>query len=99
MRYGCPMSRRLALILLFGSSALAAGSLSGTARSIDGDSLMVGSSEIRLHGIDAPELTQTCTRDGQPWSCGTAAADQLSKLIAGQPVTCVSMGQDRYGRT
>jgi hypothetical protein len=60
---------------------------------------MVGQTEVRLHGIDAPEFTQTCTRGGQPWSCGKAAADQLAKLIAGQPVTCSSMGQDRYGRT
>jgi len=31
---------------------------------IDGDSLRTGSEEIRLVGIDAPELRQTC-RDGQ----------------------------------
>ena len=57
--------------------------LSGIGRSIDGDSLIVGRHEIRLPGIDAPELSQTCVRDSQPWDCGKAAADQLNKLIAG----------------
>jgi endonuclease YncB( thermonuclease family) len=94
------MTRCLSLLLLFFVLAPAAvADSTGQARAIDGDSIMVGQDEIRLHGIDAPELSQTCTRDSQAWSCGRAAADQLSKLIAGQPVSCVSMGQDRYGRT
>lgn len=60
---------------------------------------MVGQTEVRLHGIDAPELTQTCTRDGQSWPCGRAAADQLSKLIGDRPVSCTSLGQDQHDRT
>jgi len=46
---------------------------------IDGDSLRTGSEEIRLVGIDAPELRQTC-RDGQDreWSCGRAAKARLA---------------------
>lgn len=38
---------------------------------IDGDSLSVGQHEIRLFGIDAPELKQTCMRAGQSWACGS----------------------------
>ena len=95
-----PMVRRfpLALLLLFGPAAEAA-PLSGIGRSIDGDSLMVGQQEVRLHGIDAPELTQTCTRKDESWACGSAARDQLAKLISGRQVSCVSLGVDRYGRT
>jgi hypothetical protein len=78
---------------------VAAPTLFGDGRSIDGDSLMVGLREVRLHGIDAPELSQTCTRSSEAWACGKAAADQLTKLIAGRPVSCMSMGQDQYGRT
>jgi endonuclease YncB( thermonuclease family) len=85
------------LLVLVGGSATAA-SLSGVGRSIDGDSLMVGQQEVRLFGIDAPELSQTCTRDAKAWACGSAAADQLSKLVAGKQVSCVSTGTDRYGR-
>ena len=88
---------RFALLLLTAASASAA-SQTGIARPIDGDSLMVGQQEIRLFGIDAPELSQSCTRGGKPWACGAAAADQLSKLVAGKQVSCVSLGQDKHGR-
>jgi hypothetical protein len=60
---------------------------------------MVGQTEVRLFGIDAPELTQSCTRAGRPWTCGAAASQQLSKLVAGKPVSCIATGLDRHGRT
>jgi endonuclease YncB( thermonuclease family) len=67
---------------------------------IDGDSLRTGTEEIRLVGIDAPELRQTC-RDGQgrEWSCGRAAKARLAELIAHGDVACSPRGIDRYGRT
>ncbi len=66
---------------------------------VDGDSLRAGGREIRLSGIDAPELAQTC-RDasGREWACGRAARSRLEALVA-QGVTCADRGQDRYGRT
>jgi endonuclease YncB( thermonuclease family) len=69
-------------------------------RVVDGDTLHTGSERIRLAGIDAPELSQTC-RDGQAraWSCGLAAKQRLAALVAKGSVTCSSRGQDRYGRT
>jgi hypothetical protein len=60
---------------------------------------MVGNTEVRLFGIDAPEFDQSCTRNGQPWSCGSAAADQLMRLVTGKDVRCSSMGTDQHGRT
>ena len=71
----------------------------GNGRSIDGDSLMVGGTEVRLHGIDAPELTQTCQRDGGTWACGSEAANRLAKLVDGKQVGCVTLGADIHGRT
>jgi endonuclease YncB( thermonuclease family) len=64
------------------------------ARVGDGDSLVValaagGSSEVRLHGIDAPEL-------GQAW--GREARDHLRQLAAGQRVALEVKGVDPYGR-
>ncbi|NIK47014.1 thermonuclease family protein [Variibacter gotjawalensis] len=73
--------------------------LSGQARVIDGDSLWVGSTEIRIYGIDAVELHQSCTRAGQPWSCGSEAAQALRRAINGRAVSCRSKDRDRYGRT
>lgn len=71
----------------------------GAYRAIDGDSFSLGDSEIRLHGIDAPEYRQTC-RDGagkeQP--CGKLARDALSRLIRNSMVTCRVIERDRYRR-
>jgi endonuclease YncB( thermonuclease family) len=67
---------------------------------VDGDSLRAGGEDIRLVGIDAPELRQTC-RDGhgREWSCGRAAKARLAALVAQGDVACTSRGRDRYGRT
>jgi endonuclease YncB( thermonuclease family) len=73
--------------------------ISGGARVIDGDSLHVGSTEVRLHGVDAFEGWQFCARDGRPWSCGEAATAQLRALTAGHDITCSKRDIDRYRRT
>ena len=44
---------------------------------IDGDSLRIGEARIRLIGLDAVELAQSCERDGQEWACGRDARDFL----------------------
>jgi endonuclease YncB( thermonuclease family) len=71
----------------------------GTARVIDGDSLRVGDTEVRLFGIDAFEGRQVCTRDGSPWRCGEAAASELRTLTQGRTIACNQRGTDSYGRT
>jgi endonuclease YncB( thermonuclease family) len=73
-------------------------SVSGWAKPIDGDSLWVGSSEVRLKGIDAPEGRQTCWRDGKTWYCGEAARGELVDAIGGESVTCEISERDVYGR-
>ena len=47
------------------------GAISGRARVVDGDSLIIGASRIRLFGIDAPEGRQDC-RDAQGGSYRSA---------------------------
>src|SRR5262245_42268020 len=64
----------------------------------DGDSLTLGADRIRLRGIDAPEYTQTCVKDGQSYACGRRAREALSKLIGGKSVSCAGWERDRYGR-
>ena len=93
------MIRYLSVVPLLISASAGAAPVIGTARAIDGDSLMVSDQEVRLFGIDAPELMQTCTRNGEPWNCGQVAKDQLAKLIAGKQVVCVPVTVDRYRRT
>jgi endonuclease YncB( thermonuclease family) len=68
-------------------------------RAIDGDSLRSASQDIRILGIDAPELSQTCLdRSGRHWACGREAGARLQALIASGPVHCSSGSRDRYGR-
>lgn len=73
--------------------------ISGHARIVDGDSLVVSGVEIRLFGIDAPELFQRCTRDGREVRCGRESARSLIALAAGQPLSCERRDIDRFGRT
>jgi endonuclease YncB( thermonuclease family) len=73
--------------------------ITGMGQAIDGDSLSVNGTAIRLWGIDAVELNQTCNLDGQLWQCGQSAKSALAAIIAGKPLTCAVRNTDRYGRT
>ena len=74
--------------------------LSGVARVVDGDTLALGDTRIRLHGIDAPEEDQTCNgAGGGSWGCGREATRALAGLIAGEEISCEPLARDRYGRT
>src|SRR4051794_19154329 len=74
-----------------GLPRVAAAEISGVPHVVDGDTLVLGDTKIRLLGIDAPETDQVCLdAAGQRWRCGITARDQLSVKIAGQPVTCTT---------
>lgn len=87
----------LALVVARGFSPPVA-TVQGAARIADGDSLTIADERIRLKGIDAPELAQTCMRGGEEWPCGRRARDRLAQLAAGRAVSCEADGRDRYGR-
>jgi endonuclease YncB( thermonuclease family) len=72
--------------------------ISGRVEITDGDSFEIGSTSIRLYGIDAPEGRQSCTRDGRDWACGTEAARKLRSLTGDRTVTCTQRDVDNYGR-
>jgi endonuclease YncB( thermonuclease family) len=77
-----------------------ASELSGVPRVVDGDTLTIGATRVRLEGIDAPETDQVCLdAHASRWTCGIEARNQLTSYIAGQVIRCVSSGTDRYGRT
>ncbi len=87
-------------ISFLGSNAFAADALSGIPRIIDGDTLALGSTKIRLQGIDAPETDQVCLDSrGKHWTCGIEARDRLATKIGNRSIDCVSSGLDTYGRT
>jgi endonuclease YncB( thermonuclease family) len=59
--------------------------LSGVPRIIDGDTIRIGNTRIRLHGIDAPEARQTCTiADGTEWRCGQEATNGIGQCSTRQ---------------
>lgn len=102
-RNGTLLSRFLLLasvVLAAFASPVHAQTVSGLARVLDGDTIAIGETRMRLYGIDAPETAQRCVdARRRPWGCGTSAAHRLERLIDGRPVTCESRGLDDYGRT
>ena len=60
---------------------------------MDGDTIRIGETHVRLWGIDAPEVKQQCRGvNSKPYSCGTEARDNLHKVISGRVVTCHQRG-------
>jgi endonuclease YncB( thermonuclease family) len=72
--------------------------ISGRVEIADGDSFEIGSTSIRLYGIDAPEGRQSCTRDGRDWACGIEATRKLRGLTGDRSVSCTQRDVDDYGR-
>lgn len=79
-------------------AARSGATVSGPARVVDGDTLEVRGTRIRLHGIDAPESEQRCRTGGRRWPCGGEATRALARRIGGRPVACEERDRDRYGR-
>jgi endonuclease YncB( thermonuclease family) len=70
------------------ASALA--DISGPPRIIDGRTLEVAGQQIRLFGIDAPDLDQVCRHGGRDYPCGRVARAALWDLVSGLDVSCAA---------
>jgi len=83
------------LLLALCAPARAQEKISGAAAGLDEDSIaLAGGYRVRLWGIDAPELAQTCRAGARQWNCGREAARQLDRLVAGKTVTCIVIVRD-----
>jgi endonuclease YncB( thermonuclease family) len=92
-------TRVTGLVLLLASGSAYSGDLAGQASIIDGDTLEIHGTRIRLWGVDAPESSQLCRgEDSLQYRCGAKAANDLDAFIAGRPVSCLPISLDRYGR-
>ena len=65
-------------------------------RVVDGDTIYIGKNKYRFSGIDAPEIKQTCEKDGALFLCGAKAKEVLQNKISGHKVTCVEEEEKDY---
>jgi endonuclease YncB( thermonuclease family) len=92
----------LTLLALGVMEFLPGNNVAGNMRVIDGDSLRPtdNSHDVRLQGIDAPELDQRCRdKAGRDYDCGRKARAHLKAVVAGRDVRCRTMDVDRYQRS
>jgi endonuclease YncB( thermonuclease family) len=88
----------LLLLVVLLLQPVAAETIAGAARVVDGDTIEIAEQRIRLWGIDAPEAAQRCKEDGALYLCGLDASHALSKKIRRKSVICTRRDTDRYGR-
>ena len=73
----------LAFLIIGSIPAAFADDLTGQASVIDGDTLEIHGTRIRLWGVDAPESSQLCRgEDSLQYKCGAKAANALDAFIA-----------------
>lgn len=65
---------------------------------VDGDTLSMGGERLRIHGIDAPEMAQSCERRGRPYACGEAARSAMAGILGRGVVSCRQLDTDQYRR-
>ena len=89
----------LLILVIFVTGSVSAAELTGKARIVDGDTIWIGKTKIRLHGMDAPEIKQECKdKNSEPYRCGVASTKALRVLIGSDPVRCEGGTYDRYKR-
>ena len=75
----------LAPLMLGSVAAQAVADISGVPKIIDGNTLIIGPTKIRLTRIYAPESDQVCLNAKNiRWNCGIEARDQLAAHMAGK---------------
>ena len=57
------------VVLLNLNVKIVASEISGSAVVTDGDTIKISNNKIRLHGIDAPEKRQNCTKNEKKYNC------------------------------
>ncbi len=94
------MVRRGTILAAILAAGTAAAGPDGRIAVVDGDTIRVGGETVRLFGIDAPEVDQTCRRPtGEIWRCGNWARREVGRLFDGRRAACRAVERDRYGRT
>lgn len=73
--------------------------IAGIARVIDGDTVEIDGTRIRIQGIDAPETDDRCRLpDGRPWLCGEWSTEIAEARFGGRNLECHDLGERSWGR-
>ncbi len=91
----------LAMAVVLLPAMAEAADITGVPKIREGDHIQIGNTRIRLGGIDAPSVDQLCLNtQGERWTCGVAARDELIKHADNKSWTChTRQVADRRGRT
>lgn len=76
--------------LLFPAPAFSAEKNQGNIYVVDGDTFHMDGEKIRIWGIDAVELHQTCLKSGQSYECGKSARLHLQSVIGKNVPVCTA---------
>ena len=94
------LARLLFVVIWLWVSPAFADNLTGQASIIDGDTLEIHGTRIRLWGVDAPESNQLCRGDDSiQYRCGAKAANDLDSFLNKRPIDCAPVTLDQYRRT
>jgi|GEM_PF-1472396 len=93
----------ISFLLLFKTPALAQlaqrGVIVGYGIALDGDTIKIGNINVRLVGLDAPELNQKCkTKSGREFLCGKIAKLKLDSYLSEGKTYCQKRGLGALGR-
>jgi len=77
-----------AILALLALPVQAADEIKGEANVVSGNEIVVGKKTVRLFGMSAPDLKETCEVHDAKIKCGIVAWAELIKLADGQLISC-----------
>tara|TARA_Y100001958_G_C21103541_1_gene452743 strand:+ start:487 stop:978 length:492 start_codon:yes stop_codon:yes gene_type:complete len=101
---------RIIIIIFILTTNILAEEIIGIPKVVDGDTVHINNFKLRLEGIDAPEMRQTCKKEKlkissvigytfyEDYYCGKVSKKNLDGKINGSKIKCVSSSKDRYKR-
>ena len=94
-------------IFLLSTKASSIEKIEGVPSVTDGDTIKINGNKIRLFGIDAPEVKQSCKKPlisfsfyslYKKYNCGVISTEKLRDKISNKKISCLISNKDRYGR-
>ena len=71
--------------------------IEGKIKVIDGDTIKMDGTSIRLFGIDAPEKNQICVnKNDESYNCGSISTKALKRYVGRKKIKCRYTEKDRY---